>query len=330
MSVYKRQGTTNLIIEFRKLGEHVRQSAGTSDWKLARQIEEDLRRKIIERRKLGVVHPISLAECLDDYLCVVLKPKSRPDVLKNYAYVLDGIAAELGPNTPISDITPARVQKWVDKMVKEGKAAATTRNYLAFLKATLAHAARKEQLVHDLKKRIKLGEANERERYLTENEERRLLDALEEPYKSIFTIYLDTGLRRSEALNLLWRDVFPTEIRVVRGKGRKSRTVPLSARAQKVFAELRQRCHNDFDENRPVWNIGTYELRDALIAACEKAGIEDFRTHDCRHTFASKILQRGGHLAELQKLLGHANIQQTMRYAHLASSQLQRAIALLN
>jgi DNA phosphorothioation-dependent restriction protein DptG len=78
MSVYKRPGTANLMIEFWLLGEHVRQSANTSNRKVARQIEQELRQKIIERKKLGKVLPMTLAQCLDDYLVVQLKPKSRP------------------------------------------------------------------------------------------------------------------------------------------------------------------------------------------------------------------------------------------------------------
>src|SRR5689334_14995013 len=114
MSVYARPGTANLMIEFRLLGERVRKSAYTSDWKLAREVEADLRRKIIERKKLGKVAPITLAECLDDYLCVQLKPKSSPKVLKTYGYVLDQIAKQLGPTTLICDITPHVAQTWVD------------------------------------------------------------------------------------------------------------------------------------------------------------------------------------------------------------------------
>ena len=60
----------------------------------------------------------------------------------------------------------------------------------------------------------------------------------------------------------------------------------------------------------------------------ESAGIEDFRFHDLRHTFASWYMMNGGDLYELAKILGHSNIKMTERYAKLAQdSTLPRPAA---
>ena len=59
-------------------------------------------------------------------------------------------------------------------------------------------------------------------------------------------------------------------------------------------------------------------IKKSFKAALKRAGIEDFRFHDLRHTFASHWVMRGGDLFKLQKILGHSSIEITLRYAHLA------------
>jgi len=68
----------------------------------------------------------------------------------------------------------------------------------------------------------------------------------------------------------------------------------------------------------------------AFKNALDKAGVEDFRFKDLRHTFASHVLMRGGSLKDVQELLGNKNISMTMRYAHLSQEHKNKAVNLLN
>jgi integrase len=74
------------------------------------------------------------------------------------------------------------------------------------------------------------------------------------------------------------------------------------------------------------WNA----FRSAWEAAVATAGLESFRCHDLRHTFASWLVQRGRTLKEVQEALGHTMITMTMRYSHLAPDQLRAAVAALD
>ena len=74
------------------------------------------------------------------------------------------------------------------------------------------------------------------------------------------------------------------------------------------------------------WNA----FRSAWEAALAMAGLEDFRFHDLRHTFASWLVQRGRTLKEVQEALGHQTITMTMRYSHLAPDHLRAAVAVLD
>ena len=65
----------------------------------------------------------------------------------------------------------------------------------------------------------------------------------------------------------------------------------------------------------------------AFETAVAQAKIEDFRFHDLRHTFASRFVMDGGSVHALQKILGHATITMTMRYAHLSPDHLRAEMA---
>ena len=78
-----------------------------------------------------------------------------------------------------------------------------------------------------------------------------------------------------------------------------------------------------FPPNR-VQRADASEWKEVSKTMLERAGIEDFRFHDLRHTFASWYMMNGGDLYELAKILGHSNIKMTERYAKLARKHIAR------
>jgi integrase len=145
-------------------------------------------------------------------------------------------------------------------------------------------------------------------------------------------VAMNTGLRRGELLELTWADLdLPRGILTVRGEGAKSgrtRHVPLNSEAQRVLSAWKPAEGEGLvfpgDDGRPMANLKTAWVR---VAAAAK--LQAFRFHDLRHTFASKLVQRGVDLNTVRELLGHSDFSLTLRYAHLAAENKVAAVAKL-
>lgn len=171
--------------------------------------------------------------------------------------------------------------------------------------------------------------ARSRTRYLTQDEETRLLAGLPEGVKRDAAMFLlDTAARVNEALGLEWEDLahHPNLDRVsfFRTKNGKARTVPLTTRATDCLmrAKAEGRC-------RP-FPVRYHAFYVAFTKAKKAAGLgKDVVVHTTRHTAASRLVQRGARLEKVQAFLGHGSIDQTMRYSHLAPDAIDGLTALL-
>lgn len=148
--------------------------------------------------------------------------------------------------------------------------------------------------------------------------------------KHILMLLLQTGARKSELLNARWKDIDLEEGNwyVPRSKGGKPLCKPLNPAALHTLRCLPSRGRSpylfpsDKHEGSPLTMF--YRSWDSARKA---AGLEGFRAHDLRHTFASTLVRQGHSLYEVKELLGHANITTTQRYAHLDPGQLRRTSA---
>lgn len=157
--------------------------------------------------------------------------------------------------------------------------------------------------------------------------------------KPLVMLVLNTGLRRGEALGLTWGAVdFANglvHVHATTSKTGSSRDIPMTADAREMLQALRDQKYPDgkADPEAFLFNINGerlaaigHRLWGELMAA---AGIANFRFHDLRHDYASRLVMAKVDLYSVSKLLGHSNIEMTQRYAHLAPDYLRAAVAKL-
>ncbi len=185
--------------------------------------------------------------------------------------------------------------------------------------------------------RLMFKENNHRLRFLTEAEIEALLKACDDlktytPHlRPIVETALNTGMRRGELLGLKWEQIRNGFIYLTETKGGKARQIPINERLAEVLRGVRRG-----NQLKSVYVFCDtkgrrfYEVKRSFASACRRAGIEGFRFHDLRHTFASQLVMRGASLKAVQELLGHADLTMTMRYAHHSPEHLKDSVNLLN
>jgi len=240
----------------------------------------------------------------------------------------------------LGDIKPFAIENWRRKKIKAGVKPATVNRDINALKAALQRAVNWGLLESNPLTTVKplRVDNSPNVRYLSDNEEERLRTALDARERRLGTDYLkpmvilslNTGLRRGEMLNLKWTDVnFSLSMLTIRGHATKSgqtRHIPLNDEALETLKQWQLLCNGNelvfpSSTGNKLKNVNTPWRR--LIKA---ASITDFRFHDLRHTFASKLVMSGVDLNTVRELLGHADIKMTLRYAHLSTEVKAAAV----
>ena len=152
----------------------------------------------------------------------------------------------------------------------------------------------------------------------------------------LIILSLKTGLRRGELFDLHWADVdFGQKNLTVRGdiaKSSNTRHIPLSAQALEVIKAWQQQSDSTAPDQRvfPADDGGRLDnVKKSWASILKRANITGFRWQDIRHDFASQLVMKGVPLNTVRELCGHASMDTTLRYAHLAPDHKQEAIALL-
>ncbi len=140
---------------------------------------------------------------------------------------------------------------------------------------------------------------------------------------------MNTGMRRGELLSMTWADInWEAKMLTIRAESAKSgrqRHIPLNVEAMEVL----QRWAGQAGERRAGKVFDVTDIKKGWGKLIANARIEEFRFHDLRHHFASRLVRAGVDLNTVRELLGHADITMTLRYAHLAPDTLAAAVAKL-
>ena len=345
MTLYKRGGV--YWTEFHFQGTRVRQSTGTGSKGKAQAFEQQLRDKLHEQHVLGRSQEMTLAEAVTHYETTSIATRRKTvDGEKRSGTKLDEmrlrqIKTFFGEHEPLSKVTtPARLAEYKAHLLTSMQPNSANR-VLNTLRAVLT-AAHKAGGLGRLPVVEGFAVDDARERYLTDDEEKALLVACKAfPHLHNLVVFcLDTGGRRGEVLSLTWENVtLPDEgratVRFTDTKTGKPRTVPLPTRTAQMLRSIRP--ENPARGTRVfVWSPGKKEAvpfdnpKKAWNTATKAAKLEEVRFHDLRHTYASKLVKKRVPLYEVAKLLGHADIRMTQRYAHFAPDHLEHAVAVLD
>lgn len=282
----------------------------------------------------GTKQPITLSAAFEHTFSEVSGQTER---LYRSAYKT--LAQHFGAHRNIHEITEAQIDTFAQRLRKEGKKDNTIKGYLKALIRTNKAVAKTYRTNADLS--IPKGlKTFVKTRYLSEIEEQGVLDLLwtgptvtDRKSHDLAVVLLDTGMRLMEGVNLSWADINMTrrDIEVYRTKTRTLSVVPISNRAYEVL----QRNHN---QKAPFESMefAIKHLRKVIHEVCNtnQTVVEQRGTatiHSLRDTFASRLVQRGMHLNELAKLLGHSTTAMTEKYAQLEQTGVvEKARRLMN
>lgn len=152
--------------------------------------------------------------------------------------------------------------------------------------------------------------------------------------KPMVLLSLNTGLRRGELFSLKWHDVnLQAKNLTVAGEGTKTtetRHIPLNSEALSTLEKWRKQHPRKSGYVFPGQDGQRMtDVKTAWVELLKNAGVKDFRWHDMRHDFASRLVMAGVPLNTVRDLLGHSDIKMTLRYAHLAPDSKAAAVDLI-
>lgn len=226
-----------------------------------------------------------------------------------------------------ADLLPARKQKKSKNEEPRLVSPSTINRELACLKTCLNHAVEWEKLDRNPAAKIKkFREPNAKERILTIDEMKRLLAVAGDELRPALIVALNSGMRKSEVLSLRWKDVDFVKgfIHVADSKSGRSRDIPMNGLTfETLYAMDRS---GEFVFENPETRTHVLDMKTAFKSACRRAEIKGVRFHDLRHTAASRMVEGGIDLVTVSKILGHASIQMTMRYAHPTPENMRLAV----
>ena len=246
---------------------------------------------------------------------------------KDNIYKMGQILEYFGETRPIRSITTEDVDEWTTSLKNRGDKNTTINRKLAGLRKVLKFSLKRKKIDECPYFTLQSEKENQRYRWITDEEERLILEYFKEDREMtrFFIILVDTGMRRGELLNLTKNDVNFTNsmVSIWETKADLPRSIPMTPR---VIAMMRW-CVNG--SSHKLFNKGVHYYRWRWDKMKEELNLKDVVVHTLRHTFASRLAQRGGNIYHIQKLLGHSNISNTMIYAHLAPQDLASCIKLL-
>jgi integrase len=326
MPIYKQPRSEHWYVRVKIGGKTVRRSAQTTDRKKALAFEARVREELYHVVKLGHQPSRTWDQAANRHLD---EKEGRPSLIDDISYLkwlqphLSGLA--------LAHIDKSKLDEIIAVKKAEGVKPRTVNAVINLIRVILRKAKFEWDWLagSDLPKFKALEEPKRRVRFLSHEEAQRLLAELPDHLRPVVIFSLETGLRLSNVTGLRWSEVdlarrsawvYADEIK----NRKKALTVPLSNTAVVAIREQIGK-HTEFVftyNGEPMRYINKRAWRKAL----KRAGIENFRWHDLRHTWASWHIQDGTPIPILQELGGWEDVAMVRKYAHLGDEHLAQYV----
>jgi integrase len=322
-------------------GQIVIRSTKTTNKAQAKQFETQLRHQVHQETMLGDRPALTIEEALKQHLTATQGSKSH----RLIAQQLKLLARHFNVQQHLHKLENHDLHRLVFTFREAGLADETIRLYLSRIRGVVKTAEQLGYRVPTLQY-PKIERRPRRLRFLTNDEEQRLLQALDPDQKrqgfggidrirmqdlcDFVICLLDTGCRQAEIAHLTWKqvDFMANTVHVIREKTDREDILLMTERVQDI---LKRRCENKGDHEFIFCNQdgGPRKYRaEALNSAYQRAGLHDVKGfHVLRHTHASKLAQAGVSLYKISRALGHADYQSTTIYAHLSPDGVAQEVA---
>lgn len=319
MSLYKR-GSTWWIDFATPSGERVRRSADTSNKAQAQELHDQLKAASWRVEVLGgrPRHTWDDAGC--KWLMETQHKRTHRDDMMKLAWLQQFLRGLV-----LADITRDQIAA-IGERKKSEASGPTANRYLALIRSILRRACLEWEWIDKVPKVKLYREPQRRVRWITPEQVKTLLAELPPHQRDITLFALATGLRQANVTGLTWSKVNLDRrtgwVAQEDAKGDEDIHISLSDLAVDILArQAGKHPERVFTyAGRPVKNVNTRGWRSAL----KRAGIDNFRWHDLRHTWASWHVQNGTPLYVLQEMGGWKSAEMVRRYAHLAPAQMAR------
>ena len=319
-------------------GKQIKKSTETDDKQLAKRIFDKVKGEVAEQKwfEKSPGEDRTFKELMAKYMA---EHSARNKALSSHkrgkslgAHLLRSFGSMI-----LGAITPKLISDYKTKRREEGAAPATINGEIGLMRHAFNLAINDWEWIKDNPaKRVSREKVNNQiERWLTLEEERKVLNSSPEWLQEIILFALNTGLRLNEILDLKWArvDLSRRTIAILEQKNQSKDTLPLneiSLRILEARAEDLGRGDVYVFHTRNGTRIAGRNLQQAFCLAVKRARIEKFRFHDLRHTFATRLIQAGVDIYTVQKLGRWKSISMVMRYAHHHPESLRSGVEVLD
>ncbi len=331
----KAKGSPHWQYDIQIRGRRFRGSTGTASKAAAQAFIDRLRADVASgehdrRAELDRKEVITVTQALGHYWTHVAEAQpSAATTLSQMRALREGLGRVA--SWPMHELTQARLMEYRAAR-RQDVSDATCNRDLQCLRRALNWCAKNMGALAPVIdwQALRMKEAAERVRWLTDDEEARLFEALRPDLRPLALFCLSTGVRVTGARSLLWRDVDLDARRVrITQKGGGTQTIHLTPGTLALVSSQPRALPQVFtylSRGKTRAPISKDGWRKPWMKALREAEIENFRFHDLRHTTATRLRRSGADLKLVQMILGHADLASTGRYAHVSPDDQAAAL----